>query len=145
MIERLKKNLPIVGVVIAFVIGTIVGPGAFWQWQPHELDKVTKTTDLRKQENDLYSKIIDISVEYGKSMERRDMFAAKAKMTNREINANREVTNNMLRLKAQLDLLKDDFTALEAKLSQIEGRRPRRIPLEFVPLHRPVNVAATAY
>lgn len=136
MIERLKKNLPMIGVVIAFLIGTVVGPGAFWQWQPHVLDKVVKTTELRKQENDLYSKIIEISEEYGKY---------DRMLTGSGTSEDTETTNKMYRLRAQLDLLKDDFTALEAKLSPIEGRPPRGINLEFVPPHRPVNVAATAY
>ena len=145
MIERLKKNLPMVGVVIAFLIGTAVGPGAFWQWQPHVLDKVVKTTELRKQENDLYSKIIEISEEYGKNMDRHEMYAAKARKTNSEINADRGVTNKMLRLKPQLDLLKDNFTALEAKLSPIEGRPPRRINLEFIPPPRPDQLTVSVF
>jgi hypothetical protein len=131
MIERLKKNLPMVGVVIAFLVGAAFGSGAFWQWQQHVLDKVMKTTDLRKQENDLYSKFIEISEECEKYQELYNILDAKTTPTNAESNTKGEASLNMFRLNSQLDVMKDDLRVLEAKLSQLEGREPRKITLEF--------------
>lgn len=54
----------------AFLIGTLFGSGSIWQWKQQQLDKVMKTTELRKQENDLYAKIIELSADYAKDMDR---------------------------------------------------------------------------
>lgn len=91
-----------------------------------------KTTDLRKQENDLYAKIIELSADYAKDMDRHDKYPA-------DIQAN----NHMYQLKGQLDLLKDNFKALENNLAHLEGRSPRSIVLEFIPPHAPTNLQVT--
>lgn len=123
----------IISTIGAFLGGTILGSGAFWQWKQHELDIVVKTTELRKQENDLYRKIIDLSAEYATNMARYDQ-------NNRQ---DSQAFNNMYRLKAQLDVLKDDFKVLESNLSRLESREPRTIPLEFIPPSTPTNLTGT--
>jgi uncharacterized protein HemX len=136
-----SKNtiLTVVGLLLVTALGS---GGVVWQWQQHKLDTVMKATDLWKQENDLYSKMIDVSDEYAKNMHRHDMNATKAGMTYSELSADTDSVNKMVYLKNQLDLMRDTFTALETKLSQIEGRAPRRITLEFIPPHHPDHLTA---
>jgi hypothetical protein len=43
----------------------------------------------------------------------------------------------MVQQTSQLELLKDTFTALEAKLANLEDRAPNNIQLQFIPPSAP--------
>jgi hypothetical protein len=114
--------------IISFVIGSLLGSGAIWQWKQsqiaiknQEMERVVKTTALRKDINDLYRKIIELSNEY---ITVRDQYS-KTPMP--------DLNNKILQLKSQLDLLKEDFRVFEGKLANLEDRQPRAINIEFIP------------
>ena len=125
--------------VATFVLGTLLGSGSIWQWKNSELDArkqqiegVQKLTELRKQENDLYRDIIELSDEY---ITAADQYSkAPTQALNRQIH----------QLSARLDVIKDDFRTLEGNLSRLEGRAPRTIPLDFVPPGAPSGLTVTA-
>ena len=60
--------------IIAFFTGTLIGSGSIWQWkqsqveaQKAELERLVRTTELRRQQNELYAKFIEISRKYVES------------------------------------------------------------------------------
>ena len=114
-------------IIISFLIGTLFGSGAIWQWQQlrlasksYELEKILKTTELRNQISELYSKIIEITDEYIKT---QDAY---------EKRRNSSGYKKILKLASHLGILKDDFKALEDKLAQLENRTPRAIEIGFL-------------
>jgi hypothetical protein len=128
---------PWVWATITFLIGTAFGSGAFWEWQKAKLDaqqlqlnSAVQTTELRKEENEQYQQIIDLTGRYVKD---------------RYLNfkhPSADLQNEMLVMNDQLKLMKDDFAALENKLARLEGRKPRHIPLDFVVPLPPVGLKA---
>jgi hypothetical protein len=136
--RRTRSWTSLVWTVITFLVGSAFGTGGYWEWQKlkldtqkQELDTVVQTTDLRKQENDQYAKIIELTQRY---VEAKDQYS---KTPSPQLN------NQMVDMKAQLNLMKDDFTVLETKLARLEGRQPRNIPIDFVPPEPPTGLRVT--
>src|ERR1051326_6769979 len=114
--------------VLAFVLGTLFGSGSIWQWkqtqiegQKAELDRIVRTTELRRQQNDLYLKFINVS--------RQIVQNASGYSKNLDSDAR----NKNGDLNAQLELTKDDLLTLEKAIATLEGRQPRSIRLDFIP------------
>jgi len=84
------------------------------------MEKILKTTELRNQISELYSKIIEISNEYIKTW---DAYGKRRNSSGYE---------KILKLELQLGMLKDDFKSLEDKLAQLENRAPRAIKIDFI-------------
>lgn len=121
--------------IISFLIGSLLGSGAIWQWKQsqiaaknQEMDKVMKTTALRKDINDLYYKITELSNQY---ITARDQYSRTP---------GPELNNRIIQLKSQLDLLKEDFKVLEGKVAALEGRAPRAINIDFIPPSPPTGL-----
>jgi hypothetical protein len=137
LFDYLKKHA---SVALAFVIGTVFGGGAYWQWKQSEiaaekqrLDAAAVTTELRGKENDLYGQIVNLTNDYVKNQ-------ASAPAGDLP---HPQVQNEMLQERIHLGLLKDDFNALEAKLAVLENRKPRDIALDFIPPRPPTGLTAT--
>jgi hypothetical protein len=128
MATKAPSKWTIFGTIVGFLIGIIIGPGSLWQWKQHQLDRVVKTMELLKQENDVYAKIIELSAEYVKAMDQHEKNPAD---------------NTMYLLKARLDVLKNEFKTRENSLAQLEGREPQSIPLEFIPPRGAINLQGT--
>ncbi len=126
---RVPKLAAVLGLVLSFVTGTFLGSGALWQWKKHELDVVIQTTGLRQQEIDLQAKIIDLSNEYIKA---GDQYSTKPSY---------ELSIRMSQLQSQLDVLIDNFKALENNLAHLEGREPRNIKIAFIPPTAPTGLS----
>lgn len=138
MAKSKEKRTPNWMPLLALIVGTLIGPGFIWQWwqygregKKQELEEIIKTTDLRRQENDLYAKIIDLSNEYINA----DHEFAKTPSD--------ELRTRMAQQDLELGMMKDNFMALEAKLSHLESRMPRTIPLEFRTPKAPTGVTVT--
>jgi len=91
---------------------------------------VVQTTELRQRELDLDTKIIELTRKYVDSKD------AYRKSPSPQIN------NEILALKSQLDLMKDDFRTLENKLALQENRPPRSIQIDFIPPEPPTGLKA---
>jgi hypothetical protein len=65
------------------------------------LDTAVRTTELRKQENDEYAQIIDLTRRY---VDARDQY---------DKSPSPQLNNEIVEMKRQLDLTKEDFTVLE--------------------------------
>ena len=122
-------------VVLSFVIGTLFGSGALWQWKDlqlkeksQQLETVQGTAELRQKIDALYTRILEIT----------DQFI-KADNSYRQ-RPDPETNNQLVRLKSQLDIAKDDFLSLEKQLAAIEGRAPRNIPIDLVPPPPPTGL-----
>jgi hypothetical protein len=127
-------------VIISFVVGTLIGPGFLWQWKAsgladkkQQLDFDVETTDLRSKEIDLYGQIVVLANEYLKDS------ATYAKSPSVQL------STEMNQQEIRLDMLKDNFSALEGKLAGLEDRKPRNISLVFYPPHPPTGLTATAH
>jgi hypothetical protein len=116
-------------VVVAFLGGsTLLGSGSLWQWkqsklgtQKQELETIVKTTDLRQQEIDQYSRIIELTSEYINDNEQYSK------------NPSSDLDLKIQKLKLRLDVMKENFKTLEKNLALLENREPREIPIEFHP------------
>jgi len=123
-----RLNRMNIWVLISFLIGTVLGSGVVWQIanihlasKSHELEVVAKTTLLRRQLSELHYGIIELSDEYIRAIHQYDKEPSY------------EGRSKLIRLKSELDMLKDDFKVLEGKLARIEGRKPRALKIDFVP------------
>jgi hypothetical protein len=132
--------------IFAFLIGTLVGTGGVWEWkkieleaQSQEIERAVKTADLREKENDQYAKILDLTNEYINAVNEY------SKPRNPQLSSQIVLSNKIVQLKSQLDVMKDNFKALENNLAQIEGRQPRNIPIDFIPPPPPTDPKAVAY
>ncbi|OGQ96430.1 MAG: hypothetical protein A2521_08865 [Deltaproteobacteria bacterium RIFOXYD12_FULL_57_12] len=121
--------------IIALLVGTLFGSGSIWQWQKNnldrerfELEKITKSMEIRKRVDDLLADIIEISNEYIKVS--NSYYSSK----------NPSDGNEMKRLITRLDVLKNDFKTIEKSLSLVEGREPREIQIDFIPPAPPTNL-----
>lgn len=121
--------------IIALLVGTLFGSGSIWQWQKNnldrerfELEKITKSMEIRKRVDDLLADIIEISNEYIKVS--NSYYRSKSPSDG----------NEMKRLITRLDVLKNDFKAIEKNLSLVEGRDPREIQIDFIPPAPPTNL-----
>jgi hypothetical protein len=83
---------------------------------------------LRKQENDQYAAILELTRTY---VDKKDEYSKKPSP---------QLNNEIVRMKAQLDLMKDNFKTLEIKLAQLEDRQPRSIPIDFIPPAPPTGL-----
>lgn len=121
--------------IITFLIGAILGPGFLWNIlkidldrERLELEKIQKTTELRKQIGDIQNDILEISNQY---MITRDEY---------NHSKSSQLENYMLELDLKLERLKDDFLKAENKLALIENRAPRHIKLDIIPPSPPQNI-----
>jgi hypothetical protein len=124
------RGKPAVGVVW-FLLGTLFGSGAIWQWEQaklatekESLDSATTTTDLRIKENALYDQIVVLTGEYLKNKQQDE---TPGRLPDQHVH------NEMIEQDIKLRMLKDDFNSLETKLAAIENRPARNIPLDFEP------------
>ena len=118
--------------MIPWVLTALFGSGAFWQWlqskrddRKQEIENATKIYELRKEENDLYASMLELTAHYVKDTEEY----GKA----HSLEPKNELCNRLHREKAQLDMQKDNFIA----------RAPRNIQLDFIPPPRPGSLKAT--
>jgi ligand-binding sensor domain-containing protein len=91
----------------------LVGTGGLWEWkkielesQNQEIERAVKTTDLREKENDQYAKILDLTNEYINAVNDYSKVPTP------------QLHNKIAQLKSQLDVIKDNFTTLENKLTR---------------------------
>jgi hypothetical protein len=133
--------------IISFLLGTGLGSGSIWEWQKvkleaqkqvlevqkQDLDRAVQTTELRRRENDQYSQIIDLTKKY---VDSRDAYSKSPSS---------QIYGDIAALRAQLDLMKDDFVSLESKLARLEGRQPRIIPLDFTTPAPPSGLTAIVH
>lgn len=111
------------GLVVAFVIGTLLGTGSCWQFatyrmsaEKQELDAASKLAELRGEANTLFFRILSTIEQY---LDARERHAQEPTRSNK-----RKLDD----LEATLLFLKSDFEALENTLATLEGRKPRPFP-----------------
>lgn len=96
--------------------------------QKSEQDATTKEHELRKEIAIIYDRIVQLSKDF---INLKNVYAEKKTPDN---------YNNILMLKAILDLQKDNFKNLEAKLAKHEKREVRKIQIEFIPPEAPTGL-----
>ena len=120
---------------ISFLIGTMIGTGAIWQYQnlqivqrKQEIEEVLKIAEIRKEVSQKQQKVIELTNQFVNLLKlHRD-------------NPNPSIDRQIIQLKSQLALDKDDFYSLESNLANIEGREPRKIILDFFRPNPPSNL-----
>ncbi len=115
--------------ILSFTLGALFGTGSYWQWKSlqvsvkqQEIDGVIKKAEIRKKVSDLQQEIIELTDKY--------VFLIKQEKLE---GPTKESFDKIRRLGEHLDVVKDDFKSLETNLSQLEGREPRSINIEFQP------------
>lgn len=138
-----KKTIIVGG---SFVLVTLFGNGALWQWGQYQIDKervqletekcnidrVAAAMKLRENLNDLFYKITRVVAEH------QDVLSAKSGGANKI--GSFTVEQKLLLLNTELDQLIDDSRAAEASLAKLENRQPREINLQFRPPDRPSKI-----
>ena len=117
--------------ILAFALVTFAGNGAYWKWQELKLAVSARASDLLRQENDSYQKIIDLSDRLNTAE------------TDLENHAAGSSPLEILTLKSRLDFEKGVFGTVERQLAQIEQRPERKINLNFVRPSAPGKITAT--
>jgi hypothetical protein len=118
--------------VVALLVVTLVGNGAYWNWKELQLNTVTKIAELRNSENSIYRDIVELSEKY---------IAAQRDSVGKANDPG--VVASIRQLQSQLDRRKADFTALEKQLARLESRQPEPLTI-FFPTPQPVVVMPTA-
>jgi hypothetical protein len=96
--------------------------------QKSQQDATTKEHELRKEIASIYERIVQLSKDF---IILKNVYAEKKTPDN---------YNNILMLKSVLDLQKDNFKNLEAKLAKLEKREVRKIQIEFIPPEAPTGL-----
>jgi hypothetical protein len=130
---------PWIGVLLGGLVGAVLGSGALWSFLQYRIAKRTqglsaaKTLgELHKELSDKLVRLIELSKQYASL---RDAEAASGRT--RE---NQDRPNEMLRLKAQIELLETDVLAAEARLAKLEKRPPRPIQVQWIPPSAPTGL-----
>jgi hypothetical protein len=113
------KSFNIAGIIVAFIIGTLVGTGGYWKYQEIEIAKTKASIDLRDQLSVLMDKVITTTAAFN-----------PLNLCN---GSTPETNNKAIELHAKLKLYQQDFEEIERKLANLEGREPRIIDLQFSP------------
>ena len=125
--------------IASLILATFVGHGGIWkymQWkiekkyqklaeEKHEFLQVAEITRLREKLNNILYRITKLTDEYQKALALKSEASAKFGSLTPE--------QKIALLNTELDLLSDDFMAIEKKLAGIENREPRKINLYFRP------------
>jgi hypothetical protein len=126
-----KWNLSLYLPVITLIIGTLIGSGAFWQYENLTLEKDQTAKEYRDYRFKLLQHIISLSNEYNTAVD--SYYKLQNPDTLRKIE----------QLITQLDVLTNDFKTLESSLSKLENRAPEKILIRFILPMKPMNVTAT--
>lgn len=125
--------------VISFVLVTLLGNGAFWQYsqyriekqrieietEKHSIERISVAIKLREKLNHVFYKITKLAEEYQNALLAES--EGKSKI------GSFTIEQRILLLNTELDQLVDDFQVAEANLAKLENRQPRKINLQFRP------------
>jgi len=131
---------------ISFVLATLLGNGALWQYGQYRIEKqrieletekisierISEAIKLREKLNDLFYKITNLAGEY------QNALLAKSEGKNKI--GSFTIEQRILLLNTELDQLIDDFQVGEANLAKLENRQPRKINLQFRPPGKPKGI-----
>jgi hypothetical protein len=116
-----KKTVYITISVISFIIGSLFGTGIIWQKKRIELEEIRQISELRKEiDRNLYN-LIDLSGKYVTAD------------NNYKITKQYAYSKEAYQVKIRMDMIKDNFIALEQKLAMLENRKPRPMPDLYPP------------
>jgi hypothetical protein len=113
--------------IVTFVLGFFFGPGFFWQYRTIEIseqklliDKIRLENDLRKQILDIQNEITNKGKDYLVARDKYQRLKGKGPLGPEEYS----IQNQYNFIKATMIKLISDYNILEAKLSQLEKRKP---------------------
>ena len=101
---------------LSFVVGALFGNGIIWNMKKYNIDKIKQELELRKEINIVFYNIFDLSDKYIIS---NDMF---------EKTKSYQYAQEAHQIKLRLEMAKDNYIALENKLSTLENRDPKPMP-----------------
>ena len=127
-----KENSVNIWVIISFIIGTLIGSGAIWQYQQLKIEKeklrleiekakfveIENINKIRKNRDEKLNKIMELSPKL-------------RRITNENKNAGREPEHLRL-LRVQFMQLVDQFNGAEIELAKLENRKPIEFIIEGV-------------
>lgn len=124
-VAKILESYPWLADAMKVLLGIIVGSGGIWSLLRHRLAKrehalqaAMVISQLRKELGDRLVQLIEKSGQY------ENIRDGKVKVP--------IPGNELKRLQAQIDLLKDDILAGELRLAKLEGREPRSINLSYI-------------
>jgi hypothetical protein len=126
-------NVNSAAVGVSFVLVTLLGNGAFWEYRKAQVEKqrleletekrrletMAEAFSLRQKQSELLFKLSSMAGQY------HEILAAKA--AGRKKMGVYPVEHKRRLLDAQVDQLLSDYDAIENNLAKIENRQPRRL------------------
>jgi hypothetical protein len=124
---------------LGVLIGMVFGSGALWSFlqfwnarQAHKVNAAKVIADLQRELGDKLVRLIELSNQYAKLRDAEARSGPTRESPSRG--------NEMRRLQAQIDLVKQDIPLAEARLAKLEGRAPRQIQLQWIPPAPPTGL-----
>jgi hypothetical protein len=140
LVRFVKSNRYVIGVVVAFVVGTLIGQGALFQWASMSAATATTERERTELETNLISQLF--------SYERDIHKLVPEYVSQRDDAEARKIHSKELAYQAtryQLSGLFVSYNRLEAKLSQLERRGALfLLPSQLIPPRAPVMKSVTA-
>lgn len=112
-----KKSSTFIAIIF-FILGTLIGSGAIWKIEETKMNRLKSTSELQKQLEEQYHKIISLTEEY-------------FNIYDDKVHPKEDKFRKIAYLKSELELIKKHFVTLEKELSNLENRTPRYITLDF--------------
>ena len=126
-------NAKSIAVGISFVLVTLLGNGALWEYRKAQIEKqrmeleaeksrletMAEAVSLRQRQSELLARLSGMAGQY------HEILAAKA--AGRKKMGVYPVEHKRKLLDAQVDQLLSDYDAIEHNLAKLEGREPKRL------------------
>lgn len=114
---------------MSLLVAALLGNGVIWQYQAARLNTIKSEAELRDREIAVYRDILALADSFSRTYDEHFKTATSA-----------EFQRLIAPINAQMAMRISDYEALEKRLASIEGRPPRKIPLDFLKPSAPSNV-----
>jgi hypothetical protein len=132
--------------IVSLILATVLGNGAIWQYHANRLNRMKSAAELREREIVIYRDIVSLADAISKIYAEHPIVAEKYPIyipSEHRIIVPGEIERLRAPLDAQMNLRMSDFFAVERDLASIEGREPRKLPLDFLRPPPPTNLHVT--
>jgi hypothetical protein len=119
--NAMREHRGKLGTALGAVLALTIGQGSCWRWKEHELAVTNQRVQSGARIEHVMLEAIKASALYAR-LQDCDPADTIARVQNRKVALSR-----------QLELLQNEFTAVERDLAQLDGRPPRQVDLNFIP------------
>jgi hypothetical protein len=142
----MRVNLKSWGVGLSFLVVTLLGNGAYWEYQRSQIEKRRVELEAKKQEVDSMVETIELRGKLTEVLYKLSSLAGQyhevlaAKGAGQEKVGVYPIELKMKLLDAEADQLLSDYEAIEGNVAKLEGRPPRKLNVHhFKPPSQPMR------